>query len=52
MASEAPKSNELLENRKPQKVATPQRERGKKELAPRNDGADYKFGGWGKKKRQ
>jgi hypothetical protein len=51
MASEAPKSNELLEDRKPQKVATPQRERGKKELAPRNDGASFSFPRWGKKKK-
>jgi hypothetical protein len=49
--SEVPKSNEPLEDRKPQKVATPQRERAKKELAPPNRGASFKFSGWGKKKK-
>jgi hypothetical protein len=51
MASEAPKSNQLLEDRKEQRVATPQRERGKQERSPRNDGASYSFPRWGKKKK-
>ena len=48
MAQEAPKSNQLLEDVKPERVATPQRGRGKKELTPPNDGASYSFKNWGK----
>lgn len=48
--AECPKSNQPLENRKPERVATPQRERGKKELAKPQPMKPYRFGGWGKKK--
>lgn len=49
--SEVPKSNEPLEDRKSTRVATPQRERGKKELSPVKEKKSFSFSGWGKKKK-
>lgn len=48
MGKEVPASNTPLEDRKITRVATPQRDRAKRELSPVKEKKSFSFSGWGK----